>query len=120
MHTLIIEDSKVISKAIKLILEQGGISAIECDNGQEAKKLVKEQSIQLVILDLNMPGVSGETVFKQLKADPETKNVKILILTAKADALKWNDELKGCDAFMAKPFDNDALVQQAKKLLHKP
>jgi DNA-binding response OmpR family regulator len=117
MKVLIVEDSKVISNAIRIILEQEGILAFETADGSKVVETVKKLDIDLVILDLMMPSMSGEEVYNMLKKDRKTKNTKIMILTARIDALKRNETLKGCDKFMAKPFDNKELVSEVKKLL---
>jgi DNA-binding response OmpR family regulator len=117
MKVLVVEDSDIISNAIRLILENEGIKVIVANDGSNVVKTVKKEGIDLVILDLMMPGVSGEKAYEMLKKDEKTKNVKIMILTARIDALKWNSTLKDCDKFMTKPFDNKHLVSEVKKLL---
>lgn len=116
---MVVEDSTLITNAIKLILEKEGITVFSTKNGAEVVDIVKKENIDLVMLDLMMPEVSGDEVFKMLKADTDTKEIKILILTARADALKWNIKLQGCDKFMSKPFDNDALKEEVVRLLTK-
>ncbi|MFH0876325.1 MAG: response regulator [archaeon] len=117
MKVLIVEDSAFIAKAISLILRKEGISSLITDDGAKVPGIVKKEKISLVILDIMMPNVSGIEVFEMLKKDPQTSPVKILILTAKTDILKWNDKLKFCDAFMTKPFDNEELAKEVKRLL---
>ena len=117
MKVLVVEDSIVIAGAIKILLEKEGLAVSSTNDGNKVMDIVKKEAIDLVILDLMMPNVSGKDVFRMLKNDAETKNVKVMILTARPDSLKWNPELKACDKFMAKPFDNAELVSEVKKLL---
>jgi len=117
IEVLIVEDSMLIANAIKIILKKNSIESITTSEGQNVVDIVKKNSIKLILLDLMMPGFSGVDVFKEMKKDAATKNVKIMILTAKTDAVKWNPELKGAEKFMSKPFDNDELASEVKKLL---
>ncbi|MBN1157351.1 response regulator transcription factor [Candidatus Woesearchaeota archaeon] len=119
MKVLVVEDSIVIAGAIKVLLTKESIDVISTNDGSKVVDIMKKEGIDLVILDLMMPNVSGKDVFKMLKSDESTKNVKIMILTARPDALKWNPELRSCDKFMTKPFDNKELVAEVKKLIPK-
>ena len=114
---LIVEDSMLIANAVKIVLKNNGIEAKITDEGQTVVDIVKKDNIKLVILDLMMPGFSGVDVFKELKKDNATRDVKIMILSAKTDAIKWNPELKDAEKFMNKPFDNDELAKEVKKLV---
>ncbi|MBN2367542.1 response regulator [Candidatus Woesearchaeota archaeon] len=114
---LVVDDSEYAANAVKLILEHEGISVIHTDKGNEVLDIVKKEGVELVILDLMMPDVDGHTVFMYLKQDPMTKHIPIIILTARADAIRWHDEIQGCDLFMKKPFENRELVEGVKKLL---
>ncbi len=116
-RVLVVEDSEFIANAIRLVLESQDIVVDNMSDGSKVVEYVKSKGINLVILDLMMPGISGKDVFKMLKQDPKTKSVPVLILTAKTDALKWDEELKCCDKFMKKPFDNKELLSEVKKLL---
>ncbi len=114
---LIVEDSVFIAKAIKHLAESEGYKADFTSEGAKVVDLVKKNNYNLVILDLMMPGVSGKEVFTMLKEDDDTKHVPILILTARIDALKWDKELRACDKYMRKPFDNDELLSVIKELV---
>jgi DNA-binding response OmpR family regulator len=116
---LIVEDSLMIGKAVEIILKKEGIETLFVRDGSKVVDIVKNGGIGLVMLDLMMPEISGEEVYEMLKNDEATKDTKIMILTAKTDALKWNKKLASCDSFMTKPFDNDKLAAEVKKLLNK-
>ncbi len=114
---LIVEDSKLISNAVKLILEHEGIDTMETSDGSKVPEIVKKSKVDLVILDLMMPGVSGEEVLQMLKTDAATSKTKVMILTARVEAIRHNPKLKECDKFMTKPFDMADLVKEVKKLI---
>jgi len=117
VNVLIVEDSMLIASAVKIVLKKEGIESIITSEGRKVVDIVKKENIRLVILDLMMPDFSGVEVFKELKKDKATKDVKIMILTAKTDAVKWYPELKTVEKFMNKPFDNDELAREVKKLV---
>jgi DNA-binding response OmpR family regulator len=114
---MIVEDSKFIADAIKIMLESKGIQVMHVSDGSKAISTAKKESINLIILDLMMPDVSGTQVLAMLKKDKGTKNIPTIILTARTDALKWDDSLKKCDKFMTKPFDNKELVDSVISLM---
>lgn len=113
---LIVDDSETITKLVQIILESNNFEVFKEHDGSKAMEAIKTHSPNVVILDLMMPGMSGEEVFKEIRKDPKTKNLPVLVLTAKADALNWNKNIGTCDTFMTKPFNNDELVKEVKRL----
>lgn len=114
---LIVEDSIFIAKVVKILLEKNKYQVIHTAEGSKALDIIKNENINLVILDLMMPEISGKDVLNNIRNDPQTKDIPVLILTAKTDALKWIKDLKGYDKFMTKPFDNNELLKEIKELL---
>lgn len=114
---LIVEDSLLIAKALNIILSQAGYDTKHTVDGRKVIEIVKKDKTDLVMLDLMMPEMTGAEVFSALKKDPETKKTKVIILTAKTDALKWDKTLKNCDKFITKPFDNNEVIEEVKKIL---
>ncbi len=117
MKVLIVEDSDLIAQVIQKILSLEKIDSMIISDGSKVMDIAKTKHPKLIILDLMMPGMSGNEVFDLLKKDKETKKIKIMILTARADALKWYKALKDADKFMTKPFDNQELVSAVKALI---
>ncbi len=114
---LLVEDSKIIANAISIILKAEKIEVFHTEEGGKTLKIMNEKGIDLLILDLMMPGMNGYEVFDMIKKDKILSKVPVLILSAKVDALKWNKNIRTCDKFMAKPFENKELVKEVKKLL---
>ncbi|MBN1792712.1 response regulator [Candidatus Woesearchaeota archaeon] len=114
---LVVEDSVFIAEAIRNILEPHDLFVVIEDDGNKVVDLVKKKDVNLVILDLMMPKLPGKEVLSRLKADPKTKKIPVLILSARIDHLRWDQELQACDHFMPKPFKNEELVAVVKKLL---
>ena len=117
---LIVDDSKLILYALQRLLENADkdYDIHKVDSGKKALDFLDKNKPDIIILDLMMPNMSGVDVFKKIKEDEKTKDIPILILTADTDAIRWEKELKACDKFMIKPFDNDELVNEVKKLLN--
>jgi len=120
-NILVIDDSKLILYALQRLLESADkdYNIHEADSGKKALDFLDKNKPDIIILDLMMPGISGVDVFKKIKNDEKTKDIPVLILTADTDALRWEKELKSCDKFIIKPFNNDELVNEVKKLLNK-
>jgi DNA-binding response OmpR family regulator len=114
---LLVEDSIYTANAIKLILNSENIEVDHLSDGSDVMNWVAQNDYGLILLDLMMPKVSGKEVFQMLKADPKGKDIPVIILTARLDILQWDEELKKCDKYMKKPFDNKELIAEVKKLL---
>jgi DNA-binding response OmpR family regulator len=114
---LLVEDSEFTARAITLILNAEKIQVDHVGDGSEVMDRVHKEAYGLIILDLMLQKVSGKEVFHMLKADPAGKNIPVLILSARLDIVQWDEELQGCNKYMKKPFDNNELIAEVKKLL---
>ena len=114
---LIIEDNKYILEAVKIILSNKGYEIMQSLGADEALHILKDTKPDMIIMDLMMPGISGIDLFKMLKKDKETRNIPIIILTAKTDAQKYYPELKRAEDFIPKPFDKNDLIKRVEKVL---
>lgn len=110
---LIVDDSRLVSNAVKILLEHAGYTVLIKNDGLNVRKIINDEKVDLVILDLMMPGISGVDVYKDIK----TMNVKILILSAKTDAIRWEEDLADVKFFMKKPFDNQQLLDKIAEML---
>ena len=79
---LIVEDHPTMREAMRLILEHEGFDLREAPDGATAIAMVRERLPDVMFLDLNIPGASGADVLMQLKADPSTRDVRVIIVTA--------------------------------------
>lgn len=115
---LVIEDNEQNLILIRDILSYQGYEVIEARDGEKGVKIAKEQKPDLILMDLQMPVMDGFTATKILKSDPETKNIKIIGITAyamKGDEKKILDS--GFDAYVSKPIDTRQLPKLVKKFL---
>ncbi len=114
---LIIEDDDMINNMIKEAMENEGYSCIQAFSGTEGILLAKAENIDLVILDLMLPGKSGEEVIKEIKS---LKSIPVIIVSAK-DGIDSKVELlrSGADDYLTKPFDIRELEARVEVSLRK-
>ena len=114
---LIVEDDDMINNMIREALEPDGYNCIQAFSGTEGVLVAKSSEIDLVILDLMLPGKRGEDVIKEIKA---IKNIPIIIVSAK-DGIDSKVELlrSGADDYLTKPFDIRELEARVEVSLRK-
>jgi two-component system alkaline phosphatase synthesis response regulator PhoP len=116
----IIEDESNIVELVKYNLDREGYHTISAGNGRKGLELVRQELPDLVILDLMMPEMDGITVCKQLRADPQTKSIPIIILTAKSEEADRVLGLEmGADDYVTKPFSPRELVARVRAVLRR-
>jgi two-component system OmpR family response regulator len=115
-HILVVEDEEHLAVGIKFNLEAEGYRVTTVDDGPAAIELIERDGIDLVILDLMLPGMSGYAVCEQLRS--AGKSLPVLMLTARtlAEDRKRGFDV-GADQYMMKPFDLDELISRVKNLL---
>ena len=117
MDVLIIEDDENAAKAIRRVIMNAGFSVEIAENGCKALEMLKTQVPRLVISDLMMPFMNGIEVLGRIKADERLRGVKVMILSAVAQA-KLEEALDaGADLVLAKPFGNAELTAKIKEIL---
>ena len=119
-NILLIEDDKDISELISYNLKKENFNVITAYDGEEALNLIKDNIIGLIILDLMLPSVSGIDLLKYIKRDEKTKNIPVIIETAKGEE---NDIVLGlelgADDYVTKPFSPKVLVARIKRLIER-
>ena len=114
---LIVEDDPMIVTALEFLMEQNEYNVFIAENGDEALEKVKQQSPNLMLLDVMLPGRSGLEICSVVKEKHPT--IKIVLLTAKGRDLDLQKGLAmGADAYVTKPFSNRELVQTVQGLLN--
>jgi len=117
---LIAEDENDIRELISYNLERESIDTLLAKDGLEALNAAKERGADLIILDLMLPLMDGFSVFKELRLDSRTKDIPVIMLTAKAqlDDVIAGLEM-GADDYLTKPFSPKELVLRVKALLRR-
>ena len=115
---LIVEDNEVNRVLMKDLLAYHGYEIIEAANGAEGIEEAKEYRPDLILMDMQMPIMDGIQAITHLKADPETRDLKIIGITS--FAMKGDRERilqAGCDEYVAKPINTRELPKLVKRLL---
>lgn len=109
---LIVEDNELNMKLFNDLLEAKGYDILQTRNGREALQLARTHKPDLVLMDIQLPEVSGLDVTKWLKEDPETAGIPVIAVTA--FAMKGDEERirqGGCEAYISKPISVSSFVQ---------
>ena len=104
-RVLIVEDNPLNMKLFSAMVAAQGYDVLQAGNGSQGLELAQRQHPDLIIMDIQLPGMTGLEVTKNLKADEATRDIPILATTAYA--LRGDEEkimASGCDAYMAKPI----------------
>ena len=120
MYKILIADERALRVLVRGTLEIGDYEIIETDNGLDALRLAKQEKPNLIILDVMMPGMTGYEVCKNIKDDPDTSDMKVLILTAKGQQqdkeAAWDVK---ADYYLAKPFSPMKLLSLIEGIINK-
>jgi len=117
---LIVDDDPDIVDVIALCLKDNRIGSEKAYNGLEALEKAKTKKINLVLLDINMPGMNGFEVIKHLKADEKTAELPIIVLTGTylSESDKKHGITLGISKYLTKPFSADELVREITAAFH--
>lgn len=116
---LVVDDEKTIRDLVAFRLEFHGHQVETAQNGTEGLAKVEQMHPDLIVLDVMMPDLTGYEVCAKVKAGPESKNTKVILLTAKGRKQDEEEGLAaGADAFMAKPFRANLLLAKIDELMN--
>lgn len=119
-NVMVVEDNEKNRKLMRVVLRAKGYNVIEATTGEEALNLLKNQKPNIILMDIQLPGIDGLTLIKQIKADAMTKEIPIIAVTAyamKGDEQKILDT--GCEAYMSKPINTQELPIIIEKYIKK-
>ena len=115
---LIIEDNEKNRKLVRDVLQVKGYKTIESETAEEGLRLAAEQSPALILMDIQLPGMDGITAMKQLKADPNTKSIPIIAITASAMTHNRTTMLaEGFDGYQTKPISLKDFLGEIDRVL---
>ncbi|TME52772.1 MAG: response regulator [Chloroflexi bacterium] len=119
-RVLVVEDNPSNLDLARMVLEGNGFAVDTASNGQEGLEKARHLRPDLILMDMQLPGVDGLAVTRQLKADPATAAIKVVALTA--NALKGSEEqalAAGCSGYIAKPIELKKFMLQVTNFLEK-
>jgi DNA-binding response OmpR family regulator len=117
---LVVDDEKEVLESLKSILTRNSYEAITTLSSEDALKIAKLQHPDLVLLDINMPEMDGRDVLARLKKDDSTKNIPVIMVTARIDQLDRDCSLElGAHEYITKPCDHNLLLRQISNILNK-
>jgi DNA-binding response OmpR family regulator len=115
---VIADDESSIRLLVHATIESDDFAVMEASNGAEAWALIKQHKPGLVLLDVQMPGRSGLEVLRLIKADPELKATRVILLTSKAQETDVEVGLMaGADFYLTKPFSPLDLLTRVEEAL---
>jgi len=117
---LVVEDEPAILELIKVNLLDAGYEVLSADDAESAREMLKETLPNLVLLDWMLPGMSGLALAKELRADPRTRELPVIMVTARTDEA---DKVAGLEAwvddYVTKPFSPRELKARIKAVLRR-
>jgi DNA-binding response OmpR family regulator len=116
-----VEDESEMIDLIRLILSRRGFDVRGANGGKEGLEAIRKEIPDLVLLDLMMPDMDGWEVYQQMKANEKTRDIPVIVVTAKAQSI---DKVLGLhiakvDDYIAKPFSPQELLNSVEKVLSK-
>lgn len=118
---LIVEDQLEMRAINAAYLAHFGYRVLAADNGIDALRYARDERPDLIFMDVSLPGIDGIRAAEQLKADPATRHVPIIVITAHPYGSVGRRVVDaGCDGFIAKPCDPRRLLEEAERRLGRP
>ena len=115
---LIVDDSQLVLDINSFALSSAGFEVYTAPGGHEALEIMSTEDIDIVVVDINMPGMDGYTVIRKMRADKALQEMPAIIITTEAEAA---DKKKGFDAganaYLVKPFQPEELIGRIRLLI---
>jgi DNA-binding response OmpR family regulator len=120
-HLIYVEDDQEMIDLVRLILTRRGFDITGANGGRNGLDMIRQKLPDLVLLDLMMPDMDGWDVYQQMKADEKTKDIPVIVVTAKAQSI---DKVLGLhiakvDDYISKPFSPQELIESVEKVLER-
>ncbi len=116
-YILVVDDNKITTKLLRRYLEANGFEATEAYDGVDCLEKLKERKPNAVVCDVMMPRMDGYETVRNIKANEDTKNIPVVIVTALNDVANQLKSIEaGSDDFLSKPIEEKLLVAKVKLL----
>ena len=115
---LIVDDSKTARMTLKRMLDSGGYTIYEAEDGVSAISMAQQKLPDLILMDVVMPGINGFVATRRIRKMEDTKNIPIVIMSGNEQATEefWVIRI-GANDFMAKPFNRSEVYRRVERLL---
>lgn len=117
---LVVDDEQDVRFLTRMMLQKTGHEVVEAESGEEGLEIIKRDKVDLVLLDVAMPGMNGWEVCGRIKADEKLKQIPVVMFTvygSEEDVMLSRE--CGADAHLSKPFDMEELLEIVDRLLSK-
>ena len=116
---LIVEDNEKNRKLMRDLLQVKGYQTMETETAEEGLRLAAEKQPALILMDIQLPGMDGITALKQHRANPNTKHIPVIAVTASAMTYTRQRMLaEGFDGYQSKPMSVKDFLQEVERVLH--
>jgi CheY-like chemotaxis protein len=115
---LVVDDDETVRQVLREFIEMEGHVVVEADSANAARHAMALAPVDLVFMDVNMPGESGASLCRSIKEDPECRDIKVVILTGYDSERAWRQGLgSGPDLFAVKPVNRERIKVLLEELL---
>lgn len=116
---LVVDDSPTVVQLATRPLEAEGYRVITAGDGEQALRTARQERPDLIVLDIILPKINGFQVCRQIKSDPKTQRIKILLISSKTnESDRFWGLRQGADSYMTKPFESHELLRNVAQLLN--
>ncbi len=117
-RVLIIDDSKTIVMVLKKFLRSAGYETLEALDAESGLALLHEQTVELIFLDIMLPGINGFAALRAIRRDPATRDIPVIMMSGNEQAMEQFFGTRiGADDFMKKPFSRYEVFFRIERLL---
>jgi CheY-like chemotaxis protein len=120
IRVLVVDDNPTNLKLAVSVLESSGYEILKATDAVQALAVIQKTPPDLILMDIALPGMDGLTLTRQLKANPATRHICVVALTA--FAMRGDDEkakAAGCDGYLTKPIDTRSIAQEIAEILER-
>ena len=119
-RVLLVEDHPTMREAMRMVLADEGFSVDAAEDGTRALDVITSERPDLVLLDLNIPGIPGSELLAALRSSPQTSDIPVIVVTAEEEEGRRAAMRAGADDYLTKPFSPRALVRTVERVLGGP
>ena len=117
LTVLVVDDSKVVRIKTSRLLEKNNYRVLLADDGLSAMACLEAQSADLLITDVEMPGLDGFGLTQRLRASPRWAGLPVIMITSSDDKHRAEAAAAGVDVLLGKPYDEQALLAEVQRAL---